>query len=149
MSTSQPTVVRADPGLRRLALSIVLGGALAAVLIIGYGRPWLEAWVTQAVVEGNTAARRMLCFGAGVGIVALALAVVLSGVNMIRIGRRVIGQGRFPPEGLRVFRDTRVVEGRIAVVVGRLQALLGALLLVLAATLLGLGGYVVVMLWPG
>ena len=127
----------------------ILAPAQSAALIVGYGLPWLEAWVTRAVVEGNTAARRLLCFGAGVGIVALALAVVLSGVNMIRIGRRVIGQGRFPPEGLRVLRDTRVVEGRIAIATGRLQATLGALLIACAAALLGLGGYVVVMLWPG
>ena len=134
--------------MRRQALLLVLAGTLAGILIIGYGLPWLERWVIDAVVAGNTAARRMVCLGTGVAIVGLALLVTLSGLNMMRIGRRGVRGRRFPPEGLRVLRDTRVVEGRSAVVIGWIQTGLGATILACAVGLLVLGGYVVVALWP-
>ncbi len=143
-----PQVVRADPAMRRKAVLIVIAGTVAAIVAIGYGLPWLERWVTDAIVAGNIAARRAVCLGAGAAVIGLALVVAVSGVNMVRIGRRVTGAGRFPPPGLRVLRDTRVVAGRQAVIIGRLQATLGLVILGCAAALLGIGGYVVVWLWP-
>ena len=143
-----PTIVRADPAMRRQALLLVLAGTLVSILVIGYGLPWLERWLIEAMRGGNLAARRMVCIGAGLAIALLGLLVTLSGANMIRIGRRVVRGRRFPPEGLRVLRDTRVVAGSLAVLLGRMQAVIGVTILACAAVLVGLGGYIVVRLWP-
>lgn len=143
-----PPVIRADPALRRKALLIVLAAALVWTIVIARGLPRLEAWAGAAVVAGNTAARLWLCFGAGVLIATFALLVSWSGANIIRMARRAAAAGQFPPPGIRVLRDTRVIEGRAALLLSRTYVVLGTLLLTCAAALLGLGGYLVVMLWP-
>ncbi|MEX0907389.1 MAG: hypothetical protein WD054_03585, partial [Gemmatimonadota bacterium] len=91
---------------------------------------------------------RMACLAAGGLIAVLGAGVIASGLNMVGIGTRVVRSGRFPPEGMRVLRDTRVVTGRGARALGHVQRALGVLLIACAAVLLGLSGYVLVVLWP-
>ena len=145
---ARPAVVKADPEKRRQALLLVLAVTLAGVVIVRFGIPWLEAWVWRAAAAGDVGARRLVCIGAGGAIAALGALVVASGVNMIAIGRRVVRGMRFPPEGLRPIRDVRLVEGPPARVLGRIQEFLGILLLLCASVLVGLGGFIVVRLWP-
>ena len=147
-STGAPEIVRADPRMRRQALVIVVGGLAVGAAVIGWGLPWLEEWVRHAYLTGNTAVRRWVCIGAGAGILALGLGVTASGVNMIGIGRRVLREGRFPPSGLRVLRDTPVRTGPVAAGVGRIQGVLGGVIVALALILVLLGGWIVVRLWP-
>lgn len=143
-----PEIVRADPALRRKALLILVGGALAGTAVIGFGLPALQAWATEQIAAGRLGIRRLICFGMGPVIVALASGVIASGLNMIHIGRRVLAAERFPPPGLRVLRDTPVIDGPRAVFLGRSQTFIGAMLLVCAVVLLGLGSYIVFLLWP-
>jgi hypothetical protein len=143
-----PEVIRADPAMRRAAILIVVAAVVLGVIGIAWGLPALQSWVWSDTGLGRVSRARVVCLAFG-GIIALtAAAVIVSGVRMARFGKRAVTAGRFPPPGMPVFRDTRPATGRPALILGRLYRGTGFTLVVLGAVLLGLGGYVVVALWP-
>lgn len=120
-------VHRADPGARRLALTIV-GIGLAAGLLLLWG---LET--------GSHAAARWLredpaAMMARARLLLIGLAIVMggppiaAGVYLWRFGGRTVTAGRFPPPEARMVQDTLVLAGEPARSRGRLIRGAGAVL---------------------
>ena len=133
-STAPPEIVRADPALRRqlilvVALVFALGlfalgwlpGELAAILAIARQSP-AEARVRTLVVLGAL-------------IAPVVLLGIAAGVATVRRSVLTLRTDRFPPPGMRVFRDTPVVRGRPARVLAVVLATLGVSLIVLCSVL--------------
>jgi hypothetical protein len=136
-------VVRADPVMRRRAVAIVLGAALVGAAAIQWGLPWLE--VARLRQPGM---QRTICISFVAVIVALALAVIMSGRRITGLGRRTMALQQFPPPGVNLLHDVRRMTGARAVYLGRGYVIIGWTLVVLALALLGLGSYALAVLWP-
>ena len=136
-------VVRADPVLRKRAMAIVLGAGVVGAAVIQWGLPWLElARLRQSGMQ------RTICVTFLWVIVALALAVIMSGRRITGLGRRTVALQEFPPPGVKLLHDVRRMTGARAVYLGRGYVIIGWTLVVLALVLLGLGSYALVVLWP-
>lgn len=133
-------VVSADPVARRRALWLVTSATLLGAGVIFWLLPWARDALAQAVQDGRLG-KGAVCKSALLGFMLLALPVGGFGVYAYRFGRRVEREQRFPPAGVSVIRDTRVLHGRAAGLLGRAQAINGALLVVLAIALFGLCAY--------
>jgi len=142
-----PVILRADPALRRRAVLLLAGAAVAGTVMIGWLLPLARLALLEARATGRIRSRTICLSFLGL-LVLLAVAVIGSGVNVFRLGSRAIGSGQFPPPGLAVMRDTRVVYGRRAIMLGRVQRMLGVLLMACAVALLGLAAYAGIrLLW--
>ena len=116
-------VRRADPAVRRqVALVLVLGVCLGALLIVAFERyrgP-LTDWVLAD--PGTSTQRLRLVF---LLLAALSVAPLLAFAAYVwSLGERVLRAREFPPPGLRVIRDTAVITGERAVSRGRLLKVL-------------------------
>ncbi len=118
-------VMRADKRLRLIAIAVCFGGALVGTMAIQWALPWGQRYLEQQ--EPRTALRTMQMV---TGIVFLS--VVPFALYLYWLGRRVVASRRLPPPGVKVIRNTRILEGDLAVTRGRT-------ILVLAVILLGLG----------
>lgn len=137
------SVVRADPVLRRQALGLLLGSVIAGAAAIYWGLPWLEtARLTRPGVQ------RAICITFAAVIVAIAVAAVTSGFRIVGLGRRTAHLQEFPPPGVKLLYDVHRMTGARALMLGRGYLVIGWSIVVLAITLLGLGGYILVVLWP-
>jgi hypothetical protein len=135
----QVEILRADPQLRRRAVTMVLATAVCGAAAIHWLLPWAHATVEQAVREGMP--RSVVCKST-LGVLSIfAFTVAGFGVYIVRLGRSIVAAGRFPPPGQKVIRDTRVLTGRAAELLGRTQTFLGSALIVCAAALLALTTY--------
>ena len=127
MIADTPEIVPADRALRRRTL-------LAAVLLLvvlgtysGYLLIEIRAYQTSERPDPAVLATQMHWMSLG-----LVAACVLLGIYLLVMALRVLREGRFPPEGVRVVRNTRVRRGRAALVIV-IAALLSAGLLPLVA----------------
>jgi hypothetical protein len=142
--TVDDSIVHADPRSRRQAMVLLVVAVALGTAGIRWGLPWLEAArLTQPGVQ------RAICVTFAAVIVGLAALVVFSGRRIARLGRTTVELQRFPPPGMKVLRDLRRMTGAGAVLVGRGYVVIGWALVVLALLLLFLGGYMLVLLWPG
>jgi hypothetical protein len=104
---------RADPVLHRRAVLIVAAGTLIGALLIFLFERYqgqMQAWLLADPSALETRMRAVLVM------VALVLFAPLAafGVWCWRFGGRVREAAMFPPPGVRVVRDTPVVEGAAA-----------------------------------
>jgi hypothetical protein len=115
-------VQKADPRTGRAAAIIVVAATLVGALLITAAdqlQPGVRAWVLQ-----NPAAR--------IRIVILVLVLLTTGpvlgvaAYVWNFGSRIVGAGRYPPPGVRVYRDTPVLTGEPAVARGRIYKIFGA-----------------------
>lgn len=137
-------VVRADPAMRRTAL-IVGFGLVAAVVVATLSAPGFLG--SLSTLSQASPAEAVLWFAAFV--VPIVVLTVVAGVDATRRSLATYRESRFPPRGMRVLRDTPVIEGRLARTIGVLGCTLGATLLV-AALLLGWTSYRIgAVLWYG
>ena len=136
-------VVRADPVLRKRALAMLLAAGAVGGAAIQWGLPWLElARLRQPGMQ------RTICITFLGVIVAVALATIVSGRRVTRLGRQTVELQAFPPPGLTLLHDVRRMTGARAVYLGRGYVIIGWTLVVLALGLLGLGSYALAVLWP-
>jgi hypothetical protein len=141
---AQREIVRADPAMRRTAL-LVGGGMVVALVVAIVSAPRFLG--SLSTLSQASPAEAVLSFAAFV--VPIVALVVVAGVDATRRSLSTYRGGRFPPRGMRVLRDTPVVEGRPARAIGILGCTLGATLLV-AALLLGWTSYrIAAVLWYG
>lgn len=121
-------IQRADPKARRLAFAtlVVLGGAGAMGIVA------TDAWLARLRAGDSDEARRALLAFVRWG--SVGHASVLSGfaVYAWRLGGRVRRDGRFPPIGRAVLRDTRILTGAAAYRRGALAQAAGIGLLAVA-----------------
>lgn len=119
-------IQKADPRARRIAIALLglatLAG-LALVATLELQLTGLLRWITEDPERMDD--RLVICSW------GLALAVVvpmlLLAAYLWRLSARIVHSGFFPPPGMRVIRDTRVLFGRAAVRRGRLLKVLASL----------------------
>jgi hypothetical protein len=127
-------VKKADPSTRRQTiLLIVFATSLGALLIAGFEHLLepLRDWLTSEPAE--TAHRAKLAFYVTAFI--LSAPVIAFAIYLWLFGARVLRAQRFPPPGIRVIRDTPVVEGQGATRRGHVIQILAVCLGVSAAVL--------------
>jgi len=127
-------VIPADPAYRRrIAILVLVLAAVGAAAIAWLERTW--AAIDPGTVDPD-AVKRVLTIAP----VLLAIPLLLFGLWLARFSLRVYREERFPPEGVKVIRDTQLVTGEAA----RLRARIGFLLALLFATL---GVFVPLFFW--
>ena len=137
-------VVRADPALRRTAL-VVGGGVVTALVVAIVSAPGFLG--SLSTLSQASPAEAVLWFAAFV--VPIVALTVVAGLDATRRSLSTWREGRFPPCGMRVLRDTPVIAGPIARTIGVLGCTLGVTLLV-AALLLGWTSWRIgTVLWYG
>lgn len=125
---------KADITARRKALAVVLAGVVAGALLIAgldHYREALQDWLLDdpdRFRQRLTAVFLLFAFLLSTPLICLAGYVWL-------LGARAIKSERFPPPGLQVVRDTKVLRGHDAILRGRLLIVLGTCLGVCAAVL--------------
>jgi hypothetical protein len=130
----QREVVKADPALRRIVFLCLL--LVVSVGLFAVDRLPRELATILALARAYPEeARRRTVVVLGVILVPLVALVVAAAVDAIRRGVETVRAECYPPPGMRVFRDTVVVRGRLARVLGMLSGTLGALLILLCVTL--------------
>jgi hypothetical protein len=141
---AQPDVVGADPAFRRKALALALG-VVVVILVVVLSAP--RFLVSLSALSRASPGEAVVWFAAFiVPVLVLAFAV---GVAALRRSLATLREGRFPPPGMRMVRETPVIRGRPARVLGILGCALGTTLLA-AALLLGWMSYRVgAVLWYG
>lgn len=118
-------IQRADRRLRRMtAVVLVLAAVLAAALVIAFHR-WLSEFAA-AVPTAQLVGRMRPWIGAG-AIACSACLLLLAGYAILR-ARAATRQQRWPVQGARVLRDTRVRHGADARKVARLLNLVALVL---------------------
>jgi hypothetical protein len=137
-TASAPEIQRADPWLRCCAVGAVLAGAIVGTLVIATVLPQLRSAIQDA---SRMVSFPIACWSFLVALVLIAGSVAAFGVYAVGIGRTVVRARRYPPPGMKVVRDTRVLTGRAAEIVGRVQTGLGAALIALALVLAALSVY--------
>jgi hypothetical protein len=104
-------IQKADPAARRQAILLVIFGmAIGALLIAGFEQfrePFYE-WLTSEPAESARRAKLALYTSAFV----LCAPLIGFAIYLWLLGARVLRAQRYPPPGMRVIRDTPVVEGR-------------------------------------
>jgi hypothetical protein len=123
-------LVRADPVLRRhvgVAVAVVAAAIVGGFIGVGVWRDSLEALGRESPSAAAEQAERGLRV-ATIGIGALAL---MGALHVYRLARRVRDEGRWPPQGMRVIRDTRVIVGQAARRLGVLGMVMAGLLVAL------------------
>jgi hypothetical protein len=137
-------VVRADPAMRRTAL-VVGGGVVAALVVAIVSAPgFFGSLSTLSLASPAEAVLWLAAF-----VVPIVVLTVGAGVDATRRSLSTWREARFPPRGMRVLRDTPVIEGPVARAIGVLGCALGVTLLV-AALLLGWTSWRIgAVLWYG
>jgi hypothetical protein len=137
-------IVRADPAMRRKVLAVGLGVVVALLAVI-VSAPRLLG--SLSALSQTSPAEALLWFAAFMAPI-LALAVVV-GVEALRRSLATLREGRFPPRGMPMLRDTPVFRGRPARVIGILGCTLGATLLVVTLLLGWMSYRVGAVFWYG
>lgn len=131
-------IVRGDPALRRrmlLLIPLVLLIAVVALATAPRATRLLVLWLQQSPETSQHAVLAMIGFAA-----PFTLISYLVGVDAVRRSMRTIRARRFPPPGMRVVRDTRVLQGKMARAFGMAGLSLGVALLT-AGTMLPVLAY--------
>ncbi|MDJ0704886.1 MAG: hypothetical protein QNJ46_16515 [Leptolyngbyaceae cyanobacterium MO_188.B28] len=100
-------ILKADPEYRRKCL--LLYGALAAVglALAHWGAPLLKAWILGKELSEAIRLLQVL-----LGLMGLPL--LLMAYYSYRLARKAIASSQFPPPGMKVLRDTEILEGPAA-----------------------------------
>ena len=123
METEQ--IVKADPKARQLVLAFLLIGLLVGAFLVAWLLPFFKNYLTALPpVEALETIRVVL--------VILFLGVAPAGIYIFWIGGKVAKTKCFPPPGMKVIRDTRIVTGPKAVT-------RGAVLMIMAVVVILLG----------
>ena len=127
-------IQQADRRLRAIAIALLAVGTFIGVMLLLLAErlgPLAEAWLTGDPAQFRP--RLTASFGALA--LAIALPVLAFAGYLWWLGARIVGAERFPPPGLRVIRDTPVVQGSAARQWGRFAQLLALVLIAVVAWL--------------
>ncbi len=118
-------IIPADKSYRRRIISIYVVLVLIGLVLIGWVLPLTKAYIEQ--LEPETALRTLKAT-----LVVVFLTIVPIALYILSFGRKVMQHERFPPPGVKVIRDTKIIEGQKARVRGRLLVVLSLALILLA-----------------
>jgi hypothetical protein len=107
-----PTIQRADPAARRLAVKILLAGlvlGLSCIAAFEYFMRDYEKWLEENIefVLEHTYIFSLVSL-------VLVLPIAIASTYLLVFANRISRSGRFPPPGYAVTRDTVVLEGAAA-----------------------------------
>lgn len=137
-------IVKADPALRRILIAAGLGIAVAGTLLVMATPGAVAALGALSQRSRGEAVALLAAF-----VAPFVLLAATGGVDAVRRSLRTLREGRFPPRGMRVPRDTPVIEGSVARVLGLLGCTLGTTLLVAALLLAATTYRIGRVLWYG
>jgi hypothetical protein len=124
----------ADPALRRRTWLLV--ALVLAVSSMGFF--WLQAWIADLESRPPPAALAALLSALRICTVGIVVLLVGCALYLWSFARRVARDGRFPPRGQRVIRDTPILEGTAARRRARILRALAVLLVLSSVALLAL-----------
>ena len=133
--TMNEEIIPADRTYRKTLFIVYLVLVLIGGALIGWVLPW-----AQDYLEGLEAEKALDLIK--VALVGLFLSIVPLGAYLFTAGRKMMRYERFPPPGMRVITDTKVVEGEKVKFRGRVVVVLS-----LALILLGLLGALYSFYW--
>ena len=116
-------IIHADKTYRRKVLVICIVLFSLGGLLIGWVLPWAKEYLHR--LDPETALSVMK-----VTLVVGFLSVVPFGLYLLAFGCKVMEHERFPPPGVKVIRDTKLIEGEKARVRGRLLVVFSLILIV-------------------
>jgi hypothetical protein len=119
------TVQKADVEHRRKVLRMLILMGLTGLAVIFWGVPAFNQWIES--MEPNRAVKTLMLV-----LVLLFMPLLLAGLYVLRMARMVFAGERFPPSGVKVVKDTVVLEGRRARRRAYLMVVYGLLLIFLA-----------------
>lgn len=128
-SVESQDIQAADPKLRRQ----VLGGLTLFVMLASFAVVRLDAYLVglQALAKNDisAAAEKIQHLSAWL-LAGLGVVTVLFGLYLVSIALRVLTSQRYPPPGMRMINDTKVLRGRNAKVYGSVALCLALAILV-------------------
>lgn len=108
---------------------LVLLVALLFAAILA-GRPLfgsLDEWIAADPDRAFERVERLI-----LGLAVMSVPLLIMGIVSLRLGRRAVDTGRFPPAGMPVVVDTPICRGGIARRRGRLVQIVGILIALIA-----------------
>ena len=123
---------KADRQIRKRMILLVVVEILLGLVLILWFYTYLETLLTIGAEAPETAMNKVLNL---LGIVLTIVAISLIGFSfyILKVAFMVFRSSRFPPPGMRVIKDTRVVEGRKARFRAVLFLLISALMIAASA----------------
>ncbi len=118
-------IIRPDKNYRKRVFSLYVVLVLIGVVFIGWVLPWSKAYTEQLDPES---ALRTMKFT----LVVVFLSIIPIALNILTLGRKMVKHKRFPPPGVKVMRETKLVEGDKATLRGRVLVILSLILISLA-----------------
>ena len=117
-------IIPADRTYRRTVLIIYIVLVFMGIVLIGWVFPR-----SQAYLEGLEAQNALGILKAA--LVVLFLSIVPLAVYLFTVGRKIMQCGRFPPPGMKVIADTKLVEGKKVKFQGQVVVVLSLVLILL------------------
>jgi len=117
-------IIPADRTYRRMVLIIFVVLVVIGVVLIGWVLP-----VAQGYLDGLEAQRALGL--SGVALVVLFLSIIPLAAYLFTVGRKMMKYERFPPPGMKVITDTKVVEGEKVRIQGQVMVVLSLVLILL------------------
>lgn len=114
-------VIRADKAYRNKVLVLLVLLVSLGTLIIGWGLPWMQEDLRSRNPEEALQFMK-------VALVLLFLGILPMALTLLSFGRKIISTERFPPPGVRVIRDTELLEGERAKQRGRALVIVSVIL---------------------
>ncbi|MEW6674342.1 MAG: hypothetical protein AB1427_21820 [Thermodesulfobacteriota bacterium] len=118
-----PKIVKADKAYRRTIVIILLLIVLGGLSMFQWLVPWANKAVHQIDPQKGLVMVRYFLVG-------MFLAIVAISAYLAFFGRNVLKNRKFPPPGVKVLVDTRLVEGEPAIIRGQLILLASLLLFI-------------------
>lgn len=117
-------IMPADKGYRRRVLAIYVVIVLLGLVLIGWVLPLTKEYIDQLEPETATSAMKTT-------LILVFLTIVPIALYILAFGRKVMQHERFPPPGVKVIRDTKIIEGKKARARGRVLVVLSLVLIFL------------------
>jgi len=117
-------IIPADWTYRRMVLITFVVLVVIGVVLIGWVLP-----VAQGYLDGLEAQRALGL--SKVVLVVLFLSVIPLAAYLFTVGRKIMKNERFPPPGMKVITDAKVVEGKKVRIQGQVMVVLSLVLILL------------------
>lgn len=119
-----PKIIRADKSYRKKLIIIYLIVAIIGTVIVEWILPWAKEYILR--LEPQTALNVIKII-----LPLMFLSIVPIALYLLTFGRKVLKYGCLPPPGVKVIKDTKVVEGQNAKFRGRIVVAISLILIFL------------------